>query len=253
MKNLSKIKGLVATTLVAATTFASLAAPQKATARVCRTQDYDKLVSQSHLVPNYSQSNYGGPNDCGPVAMAMQLKYLNDKTTPGIWRGGDPESIIQDLYQELPYSRRYGTWKLSTITNTSSFWRDVKSVATSRTNNANRWGGDDDQVVNWSDLRSAERYNNPLDILILWPGISMSGGGFNRDVERHWMTGIGTRYKKRWGKYCWRGFCTSCRDGYAFDRKYAIVRTGWVQGGNSYSFINHADGNWYTIEIFDRR
>ncbi|KZR80514.1 hypothetical protein PMIT1342_02466 [Prochlorococcus marinus str. MIT 1342] len=254
MKNLSSFKKLAATTLFASTTIAiaSLAAPLGAEAGVCRTRNNDKFIDQPHLAPNYSQSNYGGSNDCGPVAMAMQLKYINDKTTPGIWRGGDPNEIVRDLMIELPYDREYGTWDLSTIVATSSFWEDVKSVATSRTSNANRWGGDDDQWVWWSDLHSARRNNNPLDILILWPGTWMHGGGRNEYVDRHWMTGIGTRYKKRWGKVCgWLG-CTGCWDYLAWDRKYAAVRTGWVQGGNSVSYINHALGDWYTIEIFDR-
>ena len=251
MKNSFSIKKLAAAALIASTTAISLAAP--AEARVCSSTNTDNFINRYTSVPNYNQSNYGGPNDCGPVAMAMQLKYLNDVTTPGIWRNGDPEAIIQLLYRALPYSRTYGTWDLSTLVATSSFWRNIKSVAVSRTSNANRWGGDDDQVVSWSDLTNAREYNNPLDILILWRNTRISGGGFDRDVERHWMTGIGTRYNLRKGKKCLWGRCTpGCWDYLAGDRRFAIVRTGWVEGGNAYSFLNHDDGDWYTIEIFDR-
>ena len=252
MKNSFSIKKLAAAALIASTTAISLTAAAPAEAGVCSSTNTDRFVNRYTSVPNYNQSSYGGPNDCGPVAMAMQLKYLNDVTTPGVWRNGDPEAIIQLLYNALPYSRRYGTWDLSTLTATSDFWRNIKSVAASRTRNANNWGGDDDQLTWWSDLTEARRYNNPLDILILWPGTSLSGGGFDRDVERHWMTGIGTRYNLRKGNACKWGLCTPCWDYLAGDRRFSIVRTGWVEGGNAYSFINFDEGNWYTIEIFDR-
>ena len=160
MKNLSCLKKLAAT-LLASTTIAILAAPQAAEAGVCRTRNNDKFIAQRHLARNYSQSNYGGPNDCGPVAMAMQVKYINDKTTPVIWRGGDPGSIVQDFMRELPYDEDYGTWDLSTIVGTSSFWRDIKRVATSRTRNANNWGGDDDQWVYWRLTQRQKKQQSP--------------------------------------------------------------------------------------------
>ncbi len=226
--------------------------------RNCRLRTNRIRIDNHSTMPNYAQRNYGGPFDCGPVAVAMQLKYLDNNGYRGIFnRRNEPNSIINALLTALPYSPRFGTWGWEMLVpgSNSRMWRTVKGVAQARTNRASALRGDDDQVVSWRDLVVAAQRNNPVAVLLMEPGETIKGGGVSsRYVSRHWMTQLGVkRYvlgRKVKMSYGFGSYWTRCFDNLRADTKWSIVRSGWIEGSNRKSLLSYTTfSDWYTVEL----
>jgi hypothetical protein len=230
---------------------------------ICTIRQNTGLIRNYQDLPNLHQSNYAGPNDCGPTAFAMSLKWMDNNGTPGIVQDNfaDTNALITELSNQLPYSERFGTWDLLTIlpAANSRFYRDIKDVASRRTHEARDWGGDDDQWVNFDDIRQAMRWNNPLTLLIMWPGNEIYRGRgpmpARDSMSRHWVPMFGYQHFVLGRKIClpFGLGCSRCKDWLAIDDRFTAIRTGWIEGGNSYVYLDFDElADWYTVEIHDR-
>ena len=217
-----------------------------------------KVLHEYWKVPNLKQSDYGGPNDCGPLAAAQILTYFDAKGTPGIINNPlqnngvnvQMEDLIQDLYSELPYSGSLGTWDFAQLIGFGDIGEEVKDVAQSRTANANNWNTAESGSVEFSNIGWHMDHDNPVMLLIYWPGNEMYGGIYGgTDVTYHWMPII-ARYYRKWGYKAYYTFYY-CWDYLAWDARYVAVRTGWVKHpSNDYTWLDYNElANWYSVRI----
>ena len=141
--------------------------------------------------------------------------------------------LVYELSKSMPYDSIFGTWDLLTVTPgfDGFIGPTVKAVAAARAKKAATWWTADSDSTKFSTFNWHMDHNNPVLLLIKWPGNTAIGGKHSgEDISVHWMPVIGTYFEDRRAKMCMTsGWCSDCSDSLP-DRRYVAVRTGWVEG-----------------------
>ena len=216
---------------------------------------HDGIESQGS-VPNYSQEDFGGPNDCGPNTMAMIFGYWDANDWSCIIDGpstywsvpGDGISTLQArLRSELPYGSSLGTWDYNNVIPfiSGDIGEDALDAADHNEPIVASWSTEDRDWVTWDNIRSHVRAEQPMAFLVTvpdlfaewrWEGSGESGS--EGIIYTHWMPIVGYQDHIRGRHWVDWSLDVYCEDYGRTDVFYLVTRSSWRAGGDSTLWYN---------------
>lgn len=203
-------------------------------------------------VPNYSQNSFEpGTNDCVPTAIGMVLGFWDANGWPcmfantGPYTGGaTPHASIRSAVEYFKTNLNYSSANGTTHGPFDTWGATIRAFASGRDSGASGWHVPDDFLVDHGDVTSEIDAGRPLVFNVLGvPGKlvtwrSPTGGAVSTEKLSHSMAALGYRRVVE-GDDFWG----SCVDWMDYDEFFVVLRSGWLNGGDSrvYYHWHHFD------------